>query len=373
MTIVSEETELLSSGGEKISKYKNDNELHYNNVTSLSINSCSSFESFKNALSDHFCTYSKHCDIAASRIKECANALIEIDTQIAGDSEATSEINEATNEDISEFTSLSGLTAITSINIVVDIESLISLSDNERKQVFNDLSSSLTNAVSSIKNGNGSYESNSEYELVNKLVDNFMDNISTTNSDGIVTYKVNDLVKNDFYNEVVKEYGEAANIKITPDMLHYASRNKLPLIRENISEYNLTFNGSNQPTEVGQEYNFYSAGIVNGDEKTSPYSSELYNSTGSYERKYSWYPDADGSHHYNSSNWYICDDGFYRDADGYIICADRYNMGYNEDGSERNVHQIIDSNNAIIVDTPFGPGKVYDFCEQGNIDIYVHR
>lgn len=279
MTIVSVETELLTSGGEKIAEYKNDNELHYNNVTSLSINSCSSFESFKNALSDQFSTYSKHCDIAASRIEECANALIEIDAQIAGDSEATSKISETTNEDISEFTSLSGLTAISSINVVVDIESLISLSDNERKQVFNDLSSSLTNAVSSIENGNGSYESNSEYELVNKLVDNFMDNISTTNSDGTVTHKVNDLVKNDFYNEVVKEYGEAANIKITPDMLHYASRNKLPLIRENISEYNLTFNGSNQPTEVGQEYNFYSAGIVDGDEKTSPYSSELYNTT----------------------------------------------------------------------------------------------
>ena len=373
MAIVSVETELLISGGENITNHKNNNELHYNNVKSQSINSCPSFESFKSALSNQFSTYSNHCDIASSRIEECANALIEIDAQILGDSEAISEISEITSEDISEFTSLSGLAAITGINVVVDVESLISLSDNERKQVFNDLSSSLTNAVSSIENGNGSYESNSEYELVNKLVDNFMDNISTTNSDGTVTYKVNDLVKNDFYNEVVKEYGETANIKITPDMLHYASRNKLPLIRENISEYNLTFNGSNQPTEVGQEYNFYEAGIVDGDEKTSPYSSELYNSTGSYERKYSWYPDAEESYHYNSRNWYICDDGFYRDVDGYIVCADRYNMGYNEDGSERNVKQIIDSNNAIIVNTPFGPGKVYDLCREGNIDIYVHR
>ncbi len=370
MAIVSVETELLTSGGEKIAEYKNDNEHHYNNVTSQSINSCPSFESFKSALSDQFSTYSKHCDIAASRIEECANALIEIDAQIAGDSEATSEISETTNEDISEFTSLSGLTAITSINLVVDIESLISLSDNERKQVFNDLSSSLTNAVSSIENGNGSYENNSEYELVNKLVDNFMDNISTTNSDGIVTYKVNDLVKNDFYNEVVKEYGEAANIKITPDMLHYASRNGMPLIRSN---NNLTITESHNTTNIGEEYNFYKMGTAYMDETSSPYSSELYESTGSYERKYSWYPDAEGSHHYNSSNWYICDDGFYRDADGYIVCADRYNMGYNEDGSERNSHQIIDSNNAIIVDTPFGPGKVYDFCREGNIDIYVHR
>lgn len=372
MAIVSVETDVLISGGENITKYKNDNELFYEHIASLSINSCPSFESFKSALSDQFSTYSKHCDIASSKIEECANALIEIDAQIVGDGAAISEMSETANEDISEFTSLTGLAAIAGINVVVDVKSLISLSDNERKQVFNNLSSSLTNAVSSIENGNGSYKSNSEYELVNKLVDNFMDNISTTNSDGTVTYKVNDLVKNDFYNEVVKEYGEAAGIKITPDMLHYASRNKLPLIRENINEYNLTFNGSNQPTEVGQEYNFYNAGTVDGDEKTSPYSNELYNSTGSYERKYSWYPDG-MTYHYNSSNWYICDDGFYRDADGYIVCADRYNMGYNEDGSERNVHQIIDSNNAIIVDTPFGPGKVYDFCEQGNIDIYVHR
>ena len=372
MAIVSVETELLSSGGESITNYKDDNELHYNNVTLQSINSCPSFESFKSALSDKFSTYSNHCDIAASRIEECANALIEIDAQIAGDSEATSEISETTNEDISEFTSLSGLTAITSINLVVDIESLISLSDSERKQVFNDLSSSLTNAVSSIENGNGSYESNSEYELVNKLVDNFMDNISTTNSDGTVTYKVNDLVKNDFYNEVVKEYGESANIKITPDMLHYASRNGMPLIRSN---NNLTITESHNTTNIGEEYNFYKMGTAYMDETSSPYSSELYESTGSYERKYSYYPDGMTGTHFNSKNWYICDDGFYRDADGYIVCADRYNMGYNENGSERNVHQIIEdgSDKAIIVDTPFGPGKVYDWCEQGNIDIYVHR
>ena len=47
-------------------------------------------------------------------------------------------------------------------------------------------------------------------------------------------------------------------------------------------------------------------------------------------------------------------------------------MGYNEDGTRRWVGQIT-SEDAIIVDTPFGPAKVYDWCEEGNIDIYVHK
>ena len=360
MATVNVDTSLLISGGDSIKTYKDSNETYYNGVKSLSINSCPSFENFKSALDTKFNTYSTHCDIASSKIKECATELESVDGQIAGNS-----TNTADDTDISEI-------ATTNIDVIVDIKSLVNLNDNERKQVFKELSSSLTDAVSNIESGNKSYKSNSNYELVNKLVDNFMDNISTTNSDGTVTYKVNDLIKNNFYNEVVKEYGAIANVKITPDMLHYASRNGLPLIREDIGEYNLTFNGNGQPTEIGQEYNFYKEGIVKGNEKTSPYSDELYNSTGSYERKYSWYPDG-MTYHYNSKNWYICDDGFYRDEDGYIVCADRYNMGYNEDGSPRYVKDIIESGDAIIVDTPFGPGKVYDFCEEGNIDIYVHR
>lgn len=358
MATVIVDTSLLISGGDSIKTYKDSNETYYNGVKSLSINSCPSFENFKSALNTKFNTYSTHCDIASSKIKECATELESVDGQIAGNS-----TNTADDTDISEF-------ATTNIDVIVDIKSLVNLNDNERKQVFKELSSSLTDAVSNIESGNKSYKSNSNYELVNKLVDNFMDNISTTNSDGIVTYKVNDLVKNDFYNEVVKEYGETANIKITPDMLHYASRNGMPLIRSN---NNLTITESHNTTNIGEEYNFYKMGTAYMDETSSPYSSELYESTGSYERKYSYYPDGMTGTHFNSKNWYICDDGFYRDADGYIICADRYNMGYNEDGSPRYVKDIIESGDAIIVDTPFGPGKVYDFCEEGNIDIYVHR
>ena len=249
---------------------------------------------------------------------------------------------------------------------------MVNLSAGERTQIFNTLSSSLNNAVSSIESGNKTYKSNSGNALIDTLINEFIEQVSTTDSNGTTTYKVNDLVKNDFYNGVVKKYGELANVKITPDMLHYASRNGLPLIRENVSEYNLQLYGTDPPTEAGEEYNFYKMGIAYGDEKTSQYSSELYSSTGSYQRKYSYYPDS-MTYHYNSKSWYICDDGIYRDADGYIICADRYNMGRSEKGGTRDVIEINNSGDAIIVDTPFGAGKVYDYCGAGNIDIYVHR
>lgn len=364
MGTVTVNTQDLISAGPSVKGYKDDNGAYYNNIISLSINSCQSFEAFKNALKTKFNNYTDHCNIISSKLEECGTELENIDNNIAAN--PTTLLTD-TNLDISTY-------AITNldINVTVDIESLASLSDNERKQVFNALSTSLTDAVSNIENGNISYKSNSEYELVNKLVNNFVENVSTTNQDGTTTYKVNDLIKNEFYNDVVKEYGQIANVTVTPDMLHYASRNGMPLIR---SDNNLTITESHNTTNIGEEYNFYKMGTAYMDETSSPYSSELYESTGSYERKYSYYPDGMTGAHFNSKNWYICDDGFYRDADGYIVCADRYNMGYNENGSERNVHQIIEdgSDKAIIVDTPFGPGKVYDWCEQGNIDIYVHR
>lgn len=257
----------------------------------------------------------------------------------------------------------------TSSDSDIDITGLINLSDSERTQVFTDLSTSLTNVVSNIERGNKEFNNSSNNTLVNELINAFIQRISTTNSDGIITYKVNDLIKNDFYNDVVKAYGKAANIKITPNMLHYAGRNGLPLIREDVNDYNLELYGTNPPTEAGQEYNFYKMGVVRGDEKTSQYSKELYSSTGSYQRKYTWYPDG-MAYHYNTKSWYACDDGIYRDADGYIICADQNNMGYNANGNIRNVMEINNSGDAFIVDTPFGPGKVYDKCGiKENIDI----
>lgn len=363
MSIVNVKTELLTDGGNNIKKYKEDNDAYYNNIKSLSINSCPSFDNFKNELDNKYNVYTTHCDIISSKLIECATELENTDNTISGNNSMSTE----SETNISTYS-----TEILNTHLITNIESLINLSDSERMQIFNVLSASLTTVVSNIENGNSTNEVNSEYELVNELVDSFVEQVSTANDDGTVSYEVNDLIKNNYYNEVVKEYGELANIKITPNMLHYASRNGLPLIREN---NNLTITESHNACNIGDEYNFYQMGTAYMDETTSQYSSELYKNTGSYGRKYSYYPDGMTGLHINSKNWYICDDGFYRDADGYIICADRYNMGYNEDGTVRNVYQIIEdgSNKAIIVDTPFGQGKVYDWCEQGNIDIYVHR
>lgn len=374
-------TELLITGSNNVKKKNDSIKTYYTPIESLSINSCSSFDTFKSELKGKYDEYNTHCEIISTKLTECSNELEKNDNLIGNNV-----TNKLTNLNIFElgtenadnasltstYSTSNGYTINNLRNISINTSSLVNLSDTERKQVFSALSTSLTTAVYNIENGNNAYESNTDNSLVNELVNKYIQSISTVDSNGATVYNANDLTKNDFYNQVVKEYGQAANITITPDMLHYASRNGLPLIRENVTDYNLELYGMNAPTEKGQEYDFYTMGVVRGDEKTSQYSNELYNSTGSYQRKYTYYPDS-MAYHKNSKNWYICDDGIYRDADGYIICADKYNMGYNNDGSYRNVHQIIDSNNAVIVDTPFGPGKVYDWCEQGNIDIYVHK
>lgn len=374
-------TELLITGSNNVKKKNDDIKTYYTPIESLSINSCPSFDTFKSELKEKYDEYNTHCEIISAKLAEGSNKLEKIDNLIGTDvtSQLTnqnifelgtnniSNVNTANTYSISDEYTINNLS-----NISINTSSLVNLSDTERNQLLSTLSASLTTAVYNIENGNNVYESNTDNSLVNELVNKYIQSISTVDSNGAITYNANDLTKNDFYNQVVKEYGQAANVTITPDMLHYASRNGLPLIRENVTDYNLQLYGMNAPTGKGQEYNFYKMGIVRGDEKTSSYSSQLYNETGSYERTYSYYPDSQ-AYHYNSENWYICDDGIYRDADGYIICADKYNMGYNDDGSYRNVHQIIDSNNAVIVDTPFGQGKVYDWCEQGNIDIYVHK
>ncbi len=348
MATVNVNTDELTTKGNNITNANVNVKEKYNDIISSSINNCESYDNFKSKIESQYTTYTDHYEKISERIIKCANALEDIESQIA---------NSAFETASSENTETSS-----SITITTNIDELVNLDENERTKLLEELSTSLTETVSNIEAGNNTYKSNSNYELVNELINEFTQN-TTSNST-----EVNDLIKNDFYNEVVKKYGELTNTKITPDMLHYASRNGLPLIRENISEYNLTFRGTNQPTEVGQEYDLYTMGILYGDEKASDYSSQNYDKT----RKYSYYPDGK-AYHKNTSNWYACDDGIYRDADGYIVCADRYNMGYNADGTARNVDQIIKSNTPIIVDTPFGKGKVYDFCEAGNIDIYVHK
>ena len=93
MATVNVDTSLLISGGDSIKTYKDSNETYYNGVKSLSINSCPSFENFKSALDTKFNTYSTHCDIASSKIKECATELESVDNQIASNATTISEMN----------------------------------------------------------------------------------------------------------------------------------------------------------------------------------------------------------------------------------------------------------------------------------------
>ena len=101
MATVSVDTSLLISGGDSIKTYKDSNETQYNGVKSLSINSCPSFENFKSALDTKFNTYSTHCDIASSKIKECAEQLEKVDSQISGEATSVSEMSANGTEDAS--------------------------------------------------------------------------------------------------------------------------------------------------------------------------------------------------------------------------------------------------------------------------------
>ena len=340
MDTVNENTELLISIANTISTCVQNSDENYNILLNLLSDNC--FERIKSSLNISYDSYINKCDELATKLCECAYDLEDINNQIANDVEGLYSNNMDSEEIIS---------------------SLTNMSDADRKQILSMLSSSLTNVVRNIEEGKDIQENSSDNSYVNGLVNKFIEQVSTTDADGNITYKVNDLIKNEFYNDIIKQYGELADVTITPDMLHYAGRSGQPIIRENDE---LTVTESHNTCNIGDEYNFYKMGTAYMNETSSPYSSELYNNTGSYERKYSFYPDS-MAYHYNSRNWYICDDGFYRDDDGYIICADRYNMSHN-DGPD-----IISNNDAYIVDTPFGLGKVYDFCEEGNIDIYVHR
>lgn len=340
MDTVNENTELLISIANTISTCIQNSDENYNILLNLLSDNC--FERIKSSLNISYDSYINKCDELATKLSECAYDLEDINNQIANDVDDLYSNNMDSEEIISRLTNMS---------------------DADRKQILSMLSSSLTIAVSNIEEGKDIQENSSDNNYVNGLVNKFIEQVSTTDADGNVTYKVNDLIKNEFYNDIIKQYGELADVTITPDMLHYAGRSGQPIIRENDE---LTVTESHNTCNIGDEYNFYKMGTAYMNETSSPYSSELYNNTGSYERKYSFYPDSQ-AYHYNSRNWYICDDGFYRDDDGYIICADRYNMSHN------NGPDIISNNDAYIVDTPFGLGKVYDFCEEGNIDIYVHR
>ena len=98
MANVSVDTDLLISGGNSLKAVKEGNETCYNKVESLSINSCSSFQNFKDTLKTQFDNYSTHCDIMTSKLKECATELENIESKLIGDK---AESNSVTVQSIS--------------------------------------------------------------------------------------------------------------------------------------------------------------------------------------------------------------------------------------------------------------------------------
>ena len=373
-------TDTLKAGGTSVANYCSDSEQPYNNAVSISSGNCTSLESFKSSLKGKFSTFSEHSTITDTKLNECASELEEIDNLIGNNVTNLLPDNANDSEDTSLVVDDSlalGLDDLTPFD--VNIGNLAALSDNDRKSTLNSLYSELGNVVTSIENGNG-YTYSGNNQIVNSLVNQFYQNIKV-NSQNVG----HDLIKNDFYNSVVKKYGQIANVKITPDMLRYGSRNGRPLVRENFEDYNLSFNGNNKPVKVGDEFDFKTWGFAFGEDKCNDYPKEkldyfknlhskyyqdqTFDSFQEY-RKYTYYPSST-TRHYRTNEWYLCDDGFYRDADGYLVCADKWNMGYDKDGKPITNALQIDNDNLTIVDTPFGKGRVYDYCEAGNIDIYA--
>lgn len=372
MANVKVSTDDLFSGSEYANTAFSENEGYYGSVSSLSADTCTSFNSFKSKLKLDFNNYEDHSGIMSDKLNLCAIDLEKIDYMIGNN--VTSPLESADNLD---FNSKLDSSISESANVLTTntedfnncISQLAYLSNDVRTSILDSFYSELKNAVISIENGDVSYTCSSDNDVVDTLVNQFVQTVYSNENIG------NDLLINDFYNNVVQSYCDVLDVKATPDMLHYAGRNGYPLIREDIDTYNLEFKGDNKPTKVGDEYNLYRYGMVIGTETKNNYNNTSYKKSNgeivnlTSRRTYSWYCDYQGTPIYKN-NVYNCDDGIYRDADGYVVCADKYNMGYNEDGSRRVVGQIT-SENAVIVDTPYGLGKVYDYCEAGNIDVYT--
>lgn len=119
--------------------------------------------------------------------------------------------------------------------------------------------------------------------------------------------------------EAKKEAEKKKAAALTPDKKKYASP----------SGY--------QVTTDGRVVNFRSMGVIH-----------------MHGYRYTYY-SSKVLYHHRTPEWYACDDNIYRTADGYVVVA----SGAHPKGS--------------IVPTPFGPGKVLDYCHVGGtIDIYVN-
>lgn len=118
---------------------------------------------------------------------------------------------------------------------------------------------------------------------------------------------------------VLAKTGKDESLIQTPDKLTYANEKGYPV------------------TVDGEAINFARKGVIEVDECRYTYGTS----------REAYHPD--------TADWYLCDDGIYRTADGYIVVASK------------------DYEKNTVIWTPFGEGIVLDACGASNlVSIYTN-
>ena len=109
------DTSLLESGSTTIKKYFADNEIAFDKVKAISIDSCESLSNFKAAIINKFNEYNEHQSRLSNKLTECAEKLVAIDTAI-GSSPTTSLANINDSEATGTSTQTIAETNTTAVN-----------------------------------------------------------------------------------------------------------------------------------------------------------------------------------------------------------------------------------------------------------------
>ncbi len=109
------DTSLLESGSTTIKKYFADNEIAFDKVKAISIDSCESLSNFKTAIINKFNEYNEHQSRLSNKLTECAEKLVAIDAAI-GSSPTTSLANINDSEATGTSTQTIAETNTTAVN-----------------------------------------------------------------------------------------------------------------------------------------------------------------------------------------------------------------------------------------------------------------
>lgn len=147
---------------------------------------------------------------------------------------------------------------------------------------------------------------------------------------------------------------------VTPSKMKYSDGSGNPILAEGFGSLAdghtaTTYNGkvTRGAFEGGQTVNFASMGYFAPDEFNGDY--------------FTWYGPVcnQGAIAHTSERFYTCDDSFYRDKDGYIVCASdpfkNYLVGVSGWGGVRVDNGGLSEEDRIVA-TPFGLARMYDNC-----------